>query len=44
MIVNKLDELEPVYFSGLNGIRPIAALAVFFWHIDQFSYLFNIQK
>lgn len=44
MIVDKLDEMKPVYFPGLNGIRAIAALVVFFWHIDQFSYLFNIQK
>tara|TARA_B110000027_G_C16121943_1_gene303659 strand:- start:4148 stop:4387 length:240 start_codon:yes stop_codon:yes gene_type:complete len=33
-----------IYFKGLNGIRAIASLIVLLWHIDQFSYLFNINS
>lgn len=36
--------MKPIYFKNLNGFRAIASLIVVIWHIDQFSYLFNIEK
>jgi peptidoglycan/LPS O-acetylase OafA/YrhL len=35
---------KPIYFKGLNGVRAIAACIVIIWHIDQFSYLFDLPK
>jgi peptidoglycan/LPS O-acetylase OafA/YrhL len=32
-----------IYFKGLNGIRALAALIVVIWHVDQLSYLFDIN-
>jgi peptidoglycan/LPS O-acetylase OafA/YrhL len=36
--------LKKVYFPGLNGIRAIAAMIVIFFHIDQFSYYFQLPS
>lgn len=38
-----MNPRKPIYFKSLNGIRAIAAFIVVIWHIDQFSYLFNIE-
>jgi peptidoglycan/LPS O-acetylase OafA/YrhL len=34
----------PFHLPGLNGLRAIAAITVVISHIDQFSYLFKINK
>ena len=39
-----MNQREIIYFKGLNGIRAIAALTVIIWHIDQFSFLYDIQS
>ena len=35
--------MKPIYFSGLNGLRAIAALGVLFTHITQGMYLFGLN-
>lgn len=36
--------MKPIYFSGLNGLRAIAALGVLFTHITQGLYLFGLNQ
>lgn len=36
--------MKPIYFSGLNGIRAIAALAVLFAHTSQALTLFGLES
>ncbi len=36
--------MKPIYFSGLNGLRAIAAIGVLFTHITQGLHLFGLNQ